>query len=76
MSVYRKITENTESGRNSWRGVSRQLKAEKISKVNLIAFKQNEIGNRFWQSLGWKYCDNVNYYEYVLNEENITMFNP
>ena len=49
---------------------------EKISKVNLIAFKQNEIGNRFWQSLGWKYCDNVNYYEYVLNEENITVFNP
>ena len=48
----------------------------KISKVNLIAFKQNEIGNRFWQSLGWKYCDNVNYYEYVLNEENITVFNP
>jgi N-acetylglutamate synthase len=40
------------------------LKAEKISKVNLIAFKQNEIGNRFWQSLGWKYCDNVNYYIY------------
>ena len=31
---------------------------------------------RFWQSLGWKYCDNVNYYEYVLNEENITVFNP
>ena len=53
-----------------------ELKAEKISKVNLIAFKQNEIGNRFWQSLGWKYCDNVNYYEYVLNEENITVFNP
>ena len=52
------------------------LKAEKISKVNLIAFKQNEIGNRFWQSLGWKYCDNVNYYEYVLNKENITVFNP
>ena len=23
MSVYRKITENTESGRNSWRGASR-----------------------------------------------------
>ena len=75
MSVYRKITENTESGRNSWSGVE-ALKAEKISKVNLIAFKQNEIGNRFWQSLGWKYCDNVNYYEYVLNEENITVFNP
>ena len=75
MSVYRKITENTE--RAETRGaVSRSIKSRKISKVNLIAFKQNEIGNRFWQSLGWKYCDNVNYYEYVLNEENITVFNP
>lgn len=52
------------------------LKEEKISKVNLIAFKKNEIGNRFWQKLGWKYCDNVNYYECVLNEENVTVFNP
>lgn len=52
------------------------LKKEKISKVNLIAFKKNEIGNRFWQKLGWKYCDKVNYYECVLNEENVTVFNP
>ena len=52
------------------------LKEEKISKVNLIAFKKNEVGNRFWQGLGWKYCDNVNYYEYVLNEKNVTVFNP
>ena len=44
--------------------------------VRPVLIVQNEIGNRFWQSLGWKYCDNVNYYEYVLNEENITMFNP
>ena len=51
-------------------------KKEKISKVNLIAFKKNEVGNRFWQKLGWKYCDNVNYYECVLNEENVTVFNP
>ena len=47
-----------------------------VSDGKIVAFKQNEIGNRFWQSLGWKYCDNVNYYEYVLNEENITVFNP
>ena len=44
--------------------------------VRPVLIVQNEIGNRFWQSLGWKYCDNVNYYEYVLNEENITVFNP
>ena len=44
--------------------------------VRPVLIVQNEIGNRFWQSLGWKYCDNVNYYDYVLNEENITVFNP
>ena len=72
MSVYRK----NGIGQKLVERCLEALKAEKISKVNLIAFKQNEIGNRFWQSLGWKYCDNVNYYEYVLNEENITVFNP
>lgn len=51
------------------------LKEEHINKVNLIAFQKNEIGNRFWQELGWTYRDDVNYYECVLNEENITVFN-
>ena len=52
------------------------LKAEKINKINLIAFKKNEVGNRFWQGLGWIYRDDVNYYECVLNEENVTTYNP
>ena len=52
------------------------LKAEHINKVNLIAFKKNEVGNRFWKGLGWTYRDDVNYYECVLNEENITTYNP
>ena len=52
------------------------LAAEQISKVNLIAFCSNEVGNRFWQGLGWSFREDVNYYEYVLNEENITTYNP
>lgn len=52
------------------------LKAEGINKVNLIAFKSNEVGNRFWQCLGWTQKDNANYYECVLNEDNLTTFNP
>ena len=52
------------------------LKEEKINKINLIAFKKNEVGNRFWQGLGWTYRDDVNYYECVLNEENTTTYNP
>ena len=52
------------------------LKAEGINKDNLIAFKTNEVGNRFWQGLSWSLKDNANYYECVLNEDNVTTFNP
>ena len=52
------------------------LREEHINKVNLIAFKKNEVGNRFWKGLGWDYRDDVNYYECVLNKGNITKYNP
>ena len=51
------------------------LKKEGINKVSLIAFKNNEIGNRFWKSVGWTFRDDLNYYDFTLNEENITKFN-
>ena len=43
------------------------LKAEGINKVSLIAFKSNEVGNRFWRSVGWTYRDDLNYYDFTLN---------
>lgn len=52
------------------------LQEEKINKVNLIAFRKNEVGNHFWQSLGWKFKGDVNYYEYIINEDNRTVYNP
>lgn len=52
------------------------LKREHINKVNLIAFQKNEVGNRFWRGLGWDFREDVNYYECVLNEENVTTYNP
>ncbi len=51
------------------------LKAEGINKVSMIAFKSNEVGNRFWRSVGWTYRDDLNYYDFTLNEANITKFN-
>lgn len=53
----------------------RALQAEQINKVNLIAFKKNTVGNRFWQDVGWNRREDVNYYDFALNEENITKFN-
>ena len=52
------------------------LKKEGIHKVSLIAFTQNDIGNAFWKEMGWTKREDLNYYEFTLNEENITVFNP
>lgn len=51
------------------------LKKEKINKVSLIAFTQNDIGNAFWNQIGWTKREDLNYYDFVLNEANITAFN-
>ena len=51
------------------------LQKEQINKVSLIAFKSNEVGNRFWRSVGWTFRDDLNYYDFTLNDANITEFN-
>ena len=51
------------------------LKAEQINKVSLIAFTRNDIGNAFWNCIGWTKRKDLNYYDFTLNEENITAFN-
>ena len=52
----------------------RALRAEGINKVSLVAFKSNQAGNEFWHNVGWTERDDVNYYDFVLNEENVTRF--
>ena len=52
-----------------------ELKAEHINKVSLIAFTKNDIGNAFWKEIGWTKREDLNYYEFTLNEANITAFN-
>jgi len=52
-----------------------KLKEEQISKVSLIAFTENDIGNAFWNTIGWTERLDLNYYEFTLNEKNITAFN-
>ncbi len=50
------------------------LKEEKINKVSLIAFTENDIGNAFWNTIGWTEREDLNYYDFTLNEANITAF--
>lgn len=51
------------------------LKKEKISKVSLIAFTKNDVGNAFWNRIGWTKREDLNYYDFVLDEGNIVAFN-
>lgn len=53
----------------------KELEKEKISKVSLIAFTENDIGNAFWKEIGWTRREDLNYYDFVLNDKNIVRFN-
>lgn len=47
------------------------LKKEKINKVALVAFTSNDLGNKFWQSLGFAKRDDLIYRNLSINENNI-----
>lgn len=51
------------------------LHREGINKVSLIAFTRNDIGNAFWKEIGWTKREDLNYYDFTLNTENIVNFN-
>lgn len=52
-----------------------ELQKEHISKVSLIAFTVNDIGNAFWKQIGWTKREDLNYYDFTLNTENIIRYN-
>lgn len=50
------------------------LQKEHINKVTLIAFTKNDVGNAFWKNIEWTKREDLNYYDFTLNKENITAF--
>ncbi|MBQ3294855.1 MAG: GNAT family N-acetyltransferase, partial [Erysipelotrichaceae bacterium] len=50
------------------------LRRERINRITLIAFTKNDVGNAFWRQIGWTCRQDCNYYQFDLNEENITRF--
>lgn len=53
----------------------RTLQAQHINKVSLVAFTGNALGNQFWHQEGWTLREDLNTYDFILNEDNITRFN-
>lgn len=50
--------------------VMKALKEADISSVSLIAFAENDLGNAFWQKIGWTRRNDLNYYDFILNTDN------
>ncbi|MDO5455573.1 MAG: GNAT family N-acetyltransferase [Eubacteriales bacterium] len=50
------------------------LRDLQINKIALIAFTKNDAGNAFWKQIGWTHRSDCNYYEFALNEANITRY--
>lgn len=46
--------------------VTEAMKAEKISKLSLVCFKDNAPGNSFWDREGWKLRRDLNFYDIVI----------
>lgn len=51
-----------------------ELRKECVSKVSLIAFTENDVGNAFWNKIGWTKREDLNYYDFVLDAANIEGF--
>ena len=48
---------------------------EQINTISLVAFTDNNVGNSFWNGIGWKMRSDVNQYEFRLNKKNVIAFN-
>ena len=61
---FRSVAVNAATGHNGDMGA--------FSDENFI---ENDIGNAFWNRIGWTQRLDLNYYDFVLNKENIEAFN-
>jgi len=62
---------NKEIGKTLVEAALEALKKEGINKVVLVAFASNDLGNKFWQSLGFDKRDDLIYRNLSINEKNI-----
>lgn len=46
------------------------LRKEEINKVALVVFKSNELGNKFWESIGFEKREDLIYRNLSINENN------
>ena len=57
-------------GRQLVQKVAESIKSENIHVLALFCFSDNEAGNSFWKSLGWKLRSDLNSYRLYLDDIN------
>lgn len=53
-------------GRKMILTVAEAMKVEGITKLSIVAFSDNELGNSFWRDLGWELRNDLNIYSFDL----------
>ncbi|KLU64420.1 acetyltransferase YpeA [Desulfosporosinus acididurans] len=73
--IYHTAVKSDYRGRGIGRAlvdnVINALKKEEINKVALVVFSSNDLGNKFWQSLGFSRRSDLIYRNLSINEKNI-----
>ncbi|MGI5854674.1 MAG: GNAT family N-acetyltransferase [Bacillota bacterium] len=60
-------------GKALFQEICTAMKNEGINKMGLLVFSKNQIGNAFWQSLGWQHRTDLNYCDFSLSDENVSI---
>lgn len=63
-------------GRTLVNAVVGALKQERIHKAALVVFRSNDLGNRFWSSIGFQERNDLTYRDAVLYEQEETRLSP
>lgn len=58
-------------GRELMERIFEAMKEERITKLGLVCFSENNRGNEFWLGLGWEQRSDLNYYTISIDENNI-----
>lgn len=57
-------------GRQLMERITEAMKDERITKLGLVCFAENNKGNEFWSGLGYEHRSDLNYYTISINEQN------
>lgn len=72
--IYHAVVDSDFRGRGIGKelvdAVIESLRAIHIHKSALVVFKDNGIGNGFWESYGYKKRDDLIYRDFLINEKN------